>query len=203
MSDYSEAARALVPFLEPWMPSHESTRDLGRGAAFPLTATLPGGLAAGDRFFRTDLGFLCYYDGTRWLTVHEDSLALFSGGTLNTLLDFSATDSFAFVMRLRTDYAPYFTRCAITTRVLTTNNGANNWLIGIDAYNTSFSAGTTIYSFSTGTTPDTAATYTDHEGAASVPTPAHRTHLVLSVQKSGSPGVLRVFPTIFYRLVIP
>lgn len=168
----------------------------GYGSSFPSSP------ATGRTFFRTDLGFECYYDGTRWLTVHEYSLALAGGNTLNTLLDFSASDSFAYVMRLRTDYAPYFTRCAITTRVSTTNNGTNNWTVGIDLYNLSFGAGTTIYTFSTGTTPDTAGIYTDHEGNASTPAPSNRTHLALSVQKTLTPGVLRVLPTIYYRLIV-
>ena len=32
--------------------------------------SMPSSPATGDRFFRTDLGFECYYDGTRWLTTN-------------------------------------------------------------------------------------------------------------------------------------
>lgn len=151
-------------------------------------------------FLRTDLGFLCYYDGTRWLTVHEYERFLFGGTSANTLLDFTASDGFAFLMRLRLDYAPYFTRAAVTTRVSTTNNGSNYWTVSLDTYNLNFGAGTSIYQFNT--SADTVNTYTDHEGNPSTPNPSNRHHLVLSVQKSGSPGTLRCLPAIFYRLIV-
>ncbi len=40
--------------------------DLGSGTAFPTT-----GVTAGVRFFRTDLGLWCYWDGTRWLSINQ------------------------------------------------------------------------------------------------------------------------------------
>jgi hypothetical protein len=166
----------------------------GAGTAFPSSP------ATGARFFRTDLGLECYYDGTRWLTMHEYALGNFGGNTLNTLADFTASDSFAFLWRLRTQYAPYFTRVAVTTRVSTTNNATNFWTIGFDCYNISFGAGTTIYTFSTAA--DTVTAYTDHEGAPSTPAPANNTHLALSIQKTLTPGALRILFQAYYRLII-
>ena len=166
----------------------------------PSGTSFPGSPTTNYLFYRTDLGLVCYYDGTRWLTTTEYTAENFSGNTNSTLFDFAASDSFSFLWRFRTQYAPYFTRVAVTTRVATTNNGTNFWTIGFDCYNLSFGAGTTIYTFTTAA--DTVNAYTDHEGAPSTPNPSNNTHLALSVQKTLTPGTLRVLFRAFYRLII-
>ncbi len=60
--------------------------------ANPVTAAqgsaFPGSPATNDRFFRTDLGALFYYDGTRWLTVNR----FFTTTSMQTaLFPFAAT----------------------------------------------------------------------------------------------------------------
>lgn len=176
----------------------ETTR--AQGAPLAIGPAFPASPPTGFLFYRTDLGWLCEYDGTRWLTVHEYSIGNAGGNAANTFADFSASDSFAMIWRLRTDYAPYFTRAAATTRVSTTNTGASYWTIALDCYNLAFGAGTTAYSVAT--SADAADTYTAHEGTPSTPAPANRHHLALSVQKSGTPGTLRVLFQAFYRLII-
>ena len=47
---------------------------IGSGTSFLLSPS------AGDRYFGTDLGWLCYYAGTRWLTMHEYAVDLSAVG---------------------------------------------------------------------------------------------------------------------------
>src|SRR5689334_21629200 len=54
--------------LTPYFLSYELSLDKGRGTAFPSSP------AVNWRFFRTDLGFACYYDGAQWLSAHEYAL---------------------------------------------------------------------------------------------------------------------------------
>src|SRR3954469_18270944 len=88
---------------------------LSAGTAFPST---PG---TNLLFYRSDLGWLCYYDGTRWLTVHEYSAAF-------PQTAFTATSSFV-IKPIRQDYAPYITRLSAQLIVLTTNSAINFWTI--------------------------------------------------------------------------
>lgn len=44
------------------------------GGGVPSGSSFPGSPATNDLFFRTDRGFLYFYDGTRWLTVEERML---------------------------------------------------------------------------------------------------------------------------------
>lgn len=161
------------------------------GAAFfaaPLAGTL---------FFRTDLGFLCYYDGTRWLTVHEYVLPLVPNRAtvaVNTIWDTT----------IRIDYAVYLTRVALTTNVATTNNSTNFWTVTLQGVNLALSAATTFYNPNTGTTPDTAGVETDHGGTVSAgnATPTNRQFLRASVGKTLTPGNLTISCTVSYRLII-
>jgi len=188
MNDY-QVDQKLLTALKAHFPTFGVERDLGRGTAFPSTDIT---LAADDRFFRTDLGFLCYYDGTRWLTAHEYVFAL-------PFADYSASDSFANWVRFRTDYNLYATRVTMTTRVSTTNNGTNFWTIAIEGQNQAFSGGTTIYQPTTAA--DTAGTFTSHETTANVVLTS-LAHFNLSVQKTLTPGTLRISWAVYYRLII-
>lgn len=61
--DVSEAAAA-----------DQTKKITGTVSGIASGTSMPGTPAANDRFFRTDLGLLCYYDGTRWLTLNEYSV---------------------------------------------------------------------------------------------------------------------------------
>lgn len=164
---------------------------LGAGTSFPASPPTNG------VYFRTDLGWQCYYDGAQWLTTHEYVVL---PALAPTSCDFAANDGTAHVARMRTDYVPYFTRAALTTRVLTTNNGTNFWTVVLAGYNLSFGSFTNIVSYTTAS--DTAGTYTTHEGAVSTANPANNTHVALSVTKTLTPGTLRVFWSLYYKLIV-
>lgn len=158
----------------------------GAGTAFP--ASPPTGM----RFFRTDLGFLCYYDGTRWLTVHEYVIAL-------PFADYTVSNSFANWIRVRSANNLYVTMASFTSRVSTTNNGTNFWTVSIEAQDQTFAAGTVL--FQPTTAADTAGVFTSHELATTVAT-SSKVHFNLSVQTTLAPGTLRISWAVYYRLII-
>lgn len=156
------------------------------GGAFPT------GIATGFLFFRTDLGWLCSYDGARWLTAHEVAhpITIWTTYTVNTNLD----------TVLRTDVAPYVTRVAVVTYVATTNTGANYWSATLQGVNGNQTAGTTVLAFTTASDP--VDTFTTHEAAASTPNPSNRTYWRLALSKTGAPGTLYINAVVYYRSIV-
>jgi len=205
MSEIADAreAQRLYRLLQPYFLSAASVLDLGRGTAFPTVGYDGLAVGAGSRFFRTDLGWECYYDGARWLTAHQYVAAPFQTAGA-TLLDFTASSGGDVPIRLRTDFGTYIEHIAVTTRVLTTNSGASFWTVQFDSQTITFSASTAILSFSTGTTPDTANAYTNHAAdvAAGNRAPANNGFFTLTVTKTGTPGTLRCLYAIYYRLIV-
>jgi hypothetical protein len=192
MSDLHKQAQQLAPHLNAWFPSFAGTRLLGRGTAFPSTDIT---IAAGDRFFRTDLGFECYYDGARWLTVQVVPMVLLPNRTTvaaNTIWD----------TRVRTDMALYVEYYAISTNVAATNNGTNFWTITCQGVNLGLTAATTVYQ--PNTSADTAATETDHSGAVAAGSvaPANNAFLRVSANKTLTPGNLTLAVTAYTRLIV-
>lgn len=163
-------------------------RGMAGGTAFP--ASPPTGFL----FYRSDLGLLCYYDGTRWLTVDQftitsDRLLTPAAGTI-------------IVAPFRGGFAPYITRRDTLLLTGATNTGANYWTISlvgasanqgatsaIDSMNTSALAGATWST--TGAAPSTSAT------------PANNAALDLSLTATGAPSLLaQLVVTLTYRLIV-
>lgn len=168
--------------------------NFGRGTSFPVS-----GLAAGQLYFRTDLGWLCYYDGARWLTVHE-----FSAGLNNVGLTYASTGSVYFLQQLRQDYAVYITRWVVRTSVATTNDGSNYWTCILRGVNALASAATTVDQFTTAA--DTVATLTEHDRArgsfSGTNPPTEKSYLDIVLNETGAPGDITVYPTVYYRLIV-
>lgn len=200
MSDptLNELARRLVAPLSTWFLSARLVRDLGRGTANPTDA--PGGLLAGDRFFRTDLGFALFYDGTRWLSIQEYH-AVFSnyvfGVAQGTAYGGGVPQAMCRIIT-RTDLQLYFTRFTLLLNCSVAQTAANNWRLNIQSkfgavshqlYNTNGqAAGITTVELNTITTP--------------LNSNAPETRLVLDV-KNGAPGTITVEGAAAYRLVVP
>lgn len=163
----------------------------GAGASFPT------GISAGFRFFRTDLGFDCYYDGTRWLTIHEYHVPITMFGDQTAAANGNFTGP-----ELRSDYAPYITRIVTGYHVATTNNGANFWTILLRAYNVAYSAATGIDQFDTSGVAANTWLQDDTATFSGTGTPANRARFDLSVTVFGAPGVITVNQVVSYRLII-
>ena len=163
----------------------------GAGTSFPASP------ATNQLWYRTDLGWLCYYDGTRWLTVHEYGEPLSQASNITN----PKTDA-AYVLNQsilfnpsRSDWGIYFTRAHVFLFVSTTNNGTNYWEVEIT--NTATSCGT----FSTIADAPNTNLY------KSVTTPvvlaSGRQYWQLrTINNVGTPGDLSYQATVFYRLVI-
>ncbi len=176
--------------------SYDTVLDLGGGTAFPLTADLPSGLRTNSRFFRTDIGYACYYDGTRWLTQHE-----YEAPIVQYLTQLSATSSVTGSHRNRTDYALYVTNLALSYLVLTTNSATHNWTITTNMYTAVFASPTTIDTFSTSAaTPSTWTAINRVPNTTQVP--AVGGHFNIAATKNNSPGDLQITATVYYRLII-
>lgn len=157
------------------------------GTAFPTTKFLY------RPYFRTDLGWLCYWDGTRWLTLHELSMAFTPVILVNT------NDATIYI-RNRTDYAPYFTRIAVTTYTAATNDGTHYWTITFRGIDLTFGAVSNVLAFNT--SGDTADTFTSHEAAPGTANPTKYTHFQAFGTKTSTPGNCTLFITAYYRLIV-
>jgi hypothetical protein len=178
--------------LAPYFLSYDATRDLGRGTSFPVTADLPGGLQTDDRFYRTDLGWACYYDGARWLTLHEYAQPLVD--YRRTTIPFTGASGVLQLGPVRTDGAQLIvTRVAAYLDVVAPNSGANFWSL---AFKTN--AGTTINAFDT--SANAAGVGISKESAVNVNyvDPAFITLEVTG--KTGAPGSLVAHGVIWYRI---
>lgn len=193
--DFSDMARVLAPALSTYFLDFDSTRNLGRGIAFPLTADVRGGLLAGDQFWRIDLDWLCVYDGTRWITSFTTPIVLVPNRSTiaaNTIWD----------TRVRTDYAVYVEAYAISTSVAATNNGSNFWTIACRGVNLALTTASDC--FIPNTSADTAATETDHSGnvAAGNVAPANNAYLRVNAAKTGTPGNMTIAVTVYVRHIV-
>lgn len=157
--------------------------------------TNPVSPATNDRFFRTDLGFMIFFDGTRWLTMHtythnRQRLALSATDISNELRGSLP----------RIDYVPFIVRIAVWTRVVTTNDGTDFWTILIEGQNLAQSSQTTVLSFLTSS--DTVNVYTRHDATPSDSTPSNNDHFNLSLTKNNTPGNLDIDLQLEYRLIV-
>lgn len=144
-------------------------------------------------FYRTDLGWWIYYDGTRWLTAYEltaDFTPNPSGGAPTTV----APNDLLFAP-MRTDYSIYIGKVKLMAYVSTTNNGTNFYTARLLT-----SGGTAIYDISTSASAaNTLLTFeATHNGVQSGTYYAIRT-----LAKTGAPGAIFLNGTFWYRLVIP
>lgn len=186
----------LVTRLSAYFVSFARSRDVGRGTAFPTTGEVTGGLQANDRFYRTDLDWLCYYDGTRWLTLFEFQAAM-GDATLTT------SDTFVVIAPLRTDYAPYVTRVAVAVRIPSgASDGSNYWTWTMRGVNATYTAASSIHQDITAAAVS-GAPFVLGDGAPNVTaTPANRAQFDFYAAKTGAPGNLVAAAALYYRLIV-
>lgn len=157
----------------------------------------PGGSpSTGQLFFRIDLGWMIFYDGTRWLTCQEFS----SGNSMS--LNSGTTTSGAILLRMpvETTYQMYLTRYIASTFVQTTNSGVSYWTLGLDRYDQT----NTLTSISTAITTqsDTINNWYRKTTSINAALDASARELVVSGSKTGAPGALFFATTLFYRLIV-
>jgi hypothetical protein len=155
--------------------------------------SFPGSKATGDRYWRTDLGLLFYWDGTRWVTVNEYS----TSGVTETLAP-TATNTLTRMAAL-TDFDIYATVWDVSTFVVTTNNGTSFWTI--EAVKTSTANADT--NMTTGnTSADAANTWTRHKLTVNTAiVSAANPTIGLHATKTSAPGQLFYSATLRFRII--
>lgn len=171
----------------------EQLATVETGMQISGATAFPSSPATGQLVYRTDRNLLYFYDGARWLTVQEYAYSL--PNNLGTEA-YSADGNQ--LVEIRTDYAPYITRVALTSFVATTNNGSNYWNLNIEGSSLAF-ANSAILTVTTAA--DAANTYVDKEQAPTSAEPANRRFLRLRYIKSGTPGNLSFSCTLYARLI--
>lgn len=194
MPNFDPVAPDMARALSPWFITRDGSRDLGRGTAFPST-DVPGGVQAGDRFFRSDLGWACYHDGTRWLTAWEFPLAFAAGGNTYAT-NYSATTASIRWASTRNDYKLWLTYAVMTISTGATNNGSN-----YATYNFVDSNAATVWSVSTAADSTNA---TVAKAASSFTQPsAVATFVRLDIAITGAPSAQFCYtPVMYARLVV-
>lgn len=158
-------------------------------------SSFPGGARSGDRFFRTDLGWWCYYDGTRWLTEHEltvrDNQVFLSSDSSETFF-------------LRDDYDAYFMAISTATYASATHDATNYWTITIETDGlTQDGTWTTVYSFNTSTDNNDQWIQRDIRGGSLTNRTVSTDKLIrFSYTKTNSPGNLWCRPVAHYQLIV-
>ena len=159
------------------------------GAANPIVWPV------GVPFFRTDLGWWIFNDGTRWLTVHEYAVSLTPFG-LNPLPFAGAGPATILLAPIRSDYQAWYTHSDYYIFVNTTNNGTNYWALTFsDSGGTTFWAPSTIAAAVGQSTGDTVQAVAGSVAA---------TYIALSLTKVGAPGTVGALNfTSYHRLIVP
>lgn len=162
----------------------------GSGTAFPSSP--PTNL----RWFRTDLGWWCYYDGSQWLTEDTWRADLFTGVVV------TGAGGNVIGPDWRSDYAPFITRITISNSVATTNNGSNFWTILVRSYNATYGAATGIHQIDT--SAQTAGTWyqVDTSSFSGTGTPSNRAHLDTNFSVFGAPGNITATGVIEWRIIV-
>lgn len=171
-----------------WVP-------VGSGVAYAEGTSFPGSPSLNDKFYRTDLNLLCYYDGTRWLTVQEYRAA---ADAIDAVVPIAANGN---TTRYCVDgvHGMYLTRADFTTLVNTTNTGSAYWTVTLNRVDAPGSA-TSVVSFNTSTNSPN--TWVRHDQAINAVLDASALTLRVSAGKTGSPGSAYIIPALYYRLIV-
>lgn len=168
---------------------------------YPSFTANPTSWPNNSPIYRSDLGRIIYYDGTRWLTEHEYEMDCgYPSGDVALVGGATANPSTISRQAVRTDFGMYLTRWAVQTRIPSgTNNATNFWTVSLQ-YNTNVLGTTTISSFTTAA--DTITNYFPHDQTINAVLSSTAVILLISAAKTNTPSAIIVPSTLFYRLII-
>jgi hypothetical protein len=175
------------------------------GGAIPSGTSNPGSPATNDLFYRTDLGLIIKYDGTRWLCIcpHREPLAgPFDGAATAAQNGWPLPAAAAPKVLSRSslwnnDFQIWIEKLYGETYVSATNSGSHYWTLTL----TGGVTGTTYGSFNT--SADSADTHTGHEAAINAAAGSSERSLIVTASKTGTPGDLYgSVPGYSYRLIV-
>lgn len=160
---------------------------ISSGTSFPVSPS------TNDLFYRTDLGLLCFYDGTRWLTTTLYEMFMGAGAALTTSGDLGQHPTLP-------SLDMWIVTLSATAYVSAPLSGSAYWTFTLYKKNAADSS-TSIGSVNTSAgTAAQNALYTSSIGAA-VGGPSTYPNLYVGYAKSGSPGAAYPAVSIQYRLI--
>ena len=165
---------------------------MGYGTSFPASPS------TNDVFFRTDRGILYYYDGTRWLSVHEFAYGAVPYSQVPGTL---VTASSAALFVTPWPDAPgsgqvYLTRWVSNVFIGATNDGTHNWTLQLKAMD-----GTVIDSHSTSAMAASSGWNRTVRTINSVRTTSSDRHVLMGAVRNNSPSGINWVNTLHGRLV--
>lgn len=166
----------------------------GGGGGYAEGSVNPGSPSLNDKFYRTDLNLLIYYDGTRWLTVQEFSADYSNVATVSS----SPASAGRYVMH--NSLQVFVTTLDATVYVNGTNNGSNYWTfeaLWVDSANVP----TSIDSMNTSAFSGSTWNRIDMTINAAIPDDAININVIGT--KTGSPAAMLFNSTLRYRLIVP
>lgn len=157
----------------------------------------PGAPSANDIFFRTDLGLMIYYDGTRWLTTDLKIATLNVTDNLYPIASGGGTNNGRYPVL--DEFSMYLVDFLASVLVGTTNNGSNYHTISLYRYD-SANSGTSIVSFNT--SADSASTWVRKRVAIDAVLDSTARELQTVRAATGTPGTIFYPTALSFRLVV-
>jgi hypothetical protein len=178
----------------------EALTVTGVGATIPDRGTSnPASPYTNQRFFRTDLGYAIYYDGTRWLTEQEFEFVWIGG--IEGTQPITATNGSVPRAVVPNDWGIYLTKFVFKMMVQTTNDATRYWTADLIPVSLTNVALTTLKSASTQSLAID--TYHDLGGAAiNAVLDANAKTLRITPTRVSTGGPMRMLPTLMYRKII-
>lgn len=173
-----------------------SVTDIG-GSSGGITAgvAFPGSPATDDLFHRTDRDLVYFYDGTRWLTINEYSVAC---GPLDVLFPVTTTANNSYGSTYQGANGAYITRAELVT-ISVNNDGSNYHTCQLKSR---VAAGTTTNLGSSFTTAaDTPNNNVRHTVTVGAVLGASDQQFLVTYTRTGSNASIYVTVLVFYRLI--
>lgn len=156
------------------------------GSSFPTPSF------TGQLFYRSDLKYWCFWNGTYWLTVSEFVADL--------PLTYYSSGMWVPGHPIKSDYNVFITKIAINYMVSTNSNSSNYWNIITRSINLPLSSSVWIRSTYTGSA--VAGTYYQDRGTIEAIPSVAPGWIDFSFTKTGSPGLLTAGGACYYRFRI-
>jgi hypothetical protein len=166
----------------------------GSGGGIDSGTSFPGSPANNDLFHRTDHDKLYFYDGTRWLTIHEYDLA---PGWFDTAAALSGTNTLA-RYPVRQDFGMYLTRWNIVTFQTNGTPASNHMTVALTRL-TGANAANDITTFLTN--GDTASNWVNHDQAINAVLDATARSIRTVATETGTVTGFIAAQSLSYRLI--
>lgn len=164
--------------------------------AYPEGVSFPSSPATDEKYYRKDLQLLCYFDGTRWLTVDEYVVAAL---VTNSIQPYAASNTRNLRFPRPSNFGIYLTRLSCSTFVAGTSDSTNYWSVALESVSAA-NVGTSVVSFDTKT--DASNTWVAHDQSIGAVLAAGAINLGVSHTKTGAPGNLLNVCALRYRQII-